>query len=226
MVLSVASPPPSLAEAVRVMMSGQGSAGSDIGIAATNDAKQPTKVTAVSVGPSELETPNPAASGVSLDKSQPGVGSCTVNTADINEPATKRDIEMLMIRYYSACTDKLFRVLEHIYSEEKRDEHWAAPLEAKVEEAAASTAVKSLTLDGACHTSLCRYDFKFPLSENRLAVKLAINSHLSSLVQNTRLEVREVDVFMPFGYRCYFYSNVPPAAFLEPLRKRMEGGER
>lgn len=150
--------------------------------------------------------------------------SCKVSTMDIAVPTSANDIQAIMTRYGSRpeCTPLLHSALESIFIGEERAEGWAGPLERKVKDATA--AVHGAKIAGGCHTSLCRYDIELTPSVESAGSPNQIDHLIIDATARTPFQVESIHFGSTFKYRSYFYSTVPVAAFVEPLRRRMEGG--
>lgn len=147
--------------------------------------------------------------------------SCAIDTKGIAEPVTEGNVQTLMGKYawMTTCNPSLRSVLDDIYRQEKRDEQWAAPIEEKIN-AAAST--HEVVVTGACHASLCRYEVR-SIHPTVLAA-YDMDSNVVAATRNTRFSVESIHLGTGSSYTTYFYSTVVPAAFVDPLRRKMGRG--
>jgi hypothetical protein len=150
--------------------------------------------------------------------------ACPIDTSDISEPLTAGAVQILVERYGSRplCMPRLHSALESIFMEEERDEGWAGPLEGIVKDA--TGAVHAAKFTGGCHRSLCRYDIELTPSAESARSPNAVDHRVIESARGTPFEVESIHYGSTFKYRIYFYSTVVPAAFVEPLRKKMAGG--
>jgi hypothetical protein len=170
-----------------------------------------------------LEQVAPAGTSGSDDAAAP-TSLCHVNTNDIAMPMTQNALQELMAKYGTRpeCGPRLHEALQDIFDGEIRTEGWAIPLEKLIEKAAAR--LSGVTVSGACHTSLCRYDIEFTDSAEAAKSFYGVDRLVIGDAVTTPLAVESIHYGTPAKYVSYFYSTVPPAAFVVPLRKRMEDG--
>lgn len=160
-----------------------------------------------------------SASGSQEGASRP---SCAVNTSDVAVPTTGNDIQMFVTGYGSRpkCIPRLHAALEGIFAAENRVEKWAGPLERIIKDAA--VAVHGATITGSCHTSLCLYDIELTPSVESTESPNEIDRRVIDAAAGTPFAVESIHYGPALKYRTYFYSTVVPAAFVQPLRKKME----
>lgn len=145
--------------------------------------------------------------------------SCVVNLAEFPDPLVDApDLERLMQHYFNACHYDL-SAIDKVYETEARDERWAGSVEKKIQEVAAGFA--GLQITGECHESLCRIDFQRAQPAWTLEHMLDFDHKLLPLVKGTESAVGVSAVPFQGGIRQYFYTEVLPAAFLQPLRGRI-----
>jgi hypothetical protein len=150
--------------------------------------------------------------------------ACPIDTSDISELLTAGSVQILVERYGSQplCAPRLHSAFESIFREEERNEGWARPLERIVKDA--TEAVHAAKFAGGCHRSLCRYDIELTPSTESARSPNAVDHRVIEYARGTPYEVESVHYGSTFKYRVYFYSTVVPAAFVEPLRKKMADG--
>jgi hypothetical protein len=146
------------------------------------------------------------------------LSSCDVNAA--NDPATAQEIQTFVTKYASRpiCVSRLHLALEAIFEEEPRAERWAEPLERIVADAAAS---KGVRVSGGCHSNLCRYDVELS-SAMEFSELMDLDRRVIDAAEGTPFEVASVHDGSEYKYRTYFYTTVAPAAFIKPLRRKMQ----
>jgi len=146
---------------------------------------------------------------------------CMVSTRDITNTPTARDIQDIVGRYMAdpRCVPRLRATLDNLFRDEPRAEEWAGPLERIIREAAAAQEAK---ISGGCHTSLCSFDIELPPSEASYRSPDVIERRVIDATSGTALQTASVHFGSSSKYRVYFCSIFAPAAFVEPMRKKME----
>lgn len=162
-----------------------------------------------------------SASAFGTPQNQSSVSS-GVRTCGAAIPTTGANVQDIVTRYVADpnCNLRLRVAIESIFTEERRNDDWAGPLERMVKEAAQAHGAK---IAGVCHTSLCRYDIELPPSEESARSPHAVEHQVIGATSGTPLQVDSLQYYgSNLKFTIYFYSTVVPAAFLEPLRRMME----
>lgn len=160
---------------------------------------------------------------VKTDKEIAPVQSCAVDLSGVTEPLTADGLITLMTQYAltTTCNNKLRAALDSIFLTESRNDQWASELERVIGKVGAAGGVR---VTGECHASLCRYDIELT-QPNQEMPPYEIDRRIIASVKDSKLAVDSIHFGSPLRHQSYFYSTVLPAAFVEPLRRRMEGGQ-
>jgi len=145
--------------------------------------------------------------------------SCVRDLPQFSDPLVDpAELERLMQGYFKACHYDL-SAIDSVYEAEVRDSRWAAPVERKLQEVAAG--FEGLETTGECRKSICRIDFQKPQNGWTLQQMLDFDHKLLPQLKGTPTAVGVSAVPFQGGIRQYFYSEVLPAAFLQPLRRKI-----
>lgn len=150
------------------------------------------------------------------------MASCGMRTSDVAIPTTGTNVQDIVTGYVADpnCNLRLQVAIESIFREEHRNDEWAGSLERIIKEAAQARGAR---MAGVCHTSLCRYDIELPPSEESARSPHAVEHRVIDATSGTPLQVDSLQYYgSNLEFTIYFYSTVAPAAFVEPLRRKME----
>ena len=170
-------------------------------------------------GPQQLD---PGVSSPVQNAGATSLASCGVRTRDIAVPTSSTDIQDIVTRYVTdpSCNSRLRVALESIFRDEPRTEAWAKALEQIVKEVAVA---HGATIKGVCHTSLCRYDIEIPSSAESARSPQEVEHRVIEATSGTSQQVGSLRYYgTNLKFTIYFYSTVVPAAFVDPLRRKME----